>query len=143
MPNTAHATWTGALKEGTGRVKLGQGAFEADYTFKTRFEGEGGGTNPEELIGAALAACFSMATSAELGNRDIEPENVDTRADVTLEMVDGTPTVTRIALTTTVAASGADEATVREAADAAKTGCPISRALSGVEDISLDLTVNA
>ena len=142
MPNTANATWTGSLKEGSGEVKGQGGAIDASFSFKSRFEGDGSGTNPEELIAAAHAACFSMATSAELGKAGIEPESVQTQADVTLKMVDGTPTITRIALTTTVSAPGADEAKVRQAADDAKAGCPVSRALASVDEITLDLTVN-
>jgi osmotically inducible protein OsmC len=142
MPNTANATWTGALKEGTGKVRLGNGAFEGNYTFKSRFE-DGEGTNPEELIAAAHAACFSMATSGELGKAGIDFESVDTTAAVPLKMLDAGPTITRIVLTTTVEAPGADESQVREAAEAAKKGCPISRALGAVETIDLELTVNA
>jgi osmotically inducible protein OsmC len=142
MPNTANATWTGALKEGSGKVRLGNGAFEGNYTFKSRFE-DGEGTNPEELIAAAHAACFSMATSGELGKAGIDFESVDTTAAVTLKMLDAGPTITRIVLTTTVEAPGADESQVREAAEAAKKGCPISRALGAVETIDLELTVNA
>src|SRR4051812_15373613 len=142
MPNTAQATWNGALKEGDGHVRLGQGAFEGDYSFKSRFEG-GEGTNPEELIAAAHAACFSMATSGTLGQAGITPESVETEAAVTLEMVDGTPTITRIVLTATVSAPGADEQQVRAAAEGAKSQCPVSRALAGVQDIQLDLTINA
>ena len=141
MPNTAHATWTGTLQQGNGKVALGQGAFEGDYSFKSRFE-DGEGTNPEELIAAAHAACFSMATSAALGEENVEVESVDTDANVTLKMVDGTPTITRIVLTTTVSAPGADEETVRNAAEGAKKQCPVSRALAGVQDVQLDLTVN-
>jgi osmotically inducible protein OsmC len=142
MANTADATWTGPLKEGSGRVKLGNGAFEGNYTFKSRFEDGEDGTNPEELVAAAHAACFSMATSAELGNAGIDFERVDTNAKVTLKMLDAGPTVHRIQLTTTVTAPGADESAVRQAAEAAKKGCPISRALAAVENIDLELTVN-
>jgi osmotically inducible protein OsmC len=141
MPNTANAVWTGALKEGAGKVRLGNGAFEGDYTFKSRFE-DGEGTNPEELIAAAHAACFSMATSGALGQAGIDPESVETEANVTLKMIDGTPTINRIVLTQTVNAPGADEAAVREAAEGAKQDCPVSRALAAVETIELDLTVN-
>jgi osmotically inducible protein OsmC len=141
MPNTANAVWTGALKEGAGKVKLGNGAFEGDYSFKSRFE-DGEGTNPEELIAAAHAACFSMATSGALGNAGIDPESVETQANVTLKMIDGTPTINKIVLDQTVTAPGADEAAVREAAEGAKAGCPVSRALAAVDDIQLNLTVN-
>ena len=141
MPNTADAVWTGSLQGGEGKVKLGNGAFEGAYSFKSRFE-DGEGTNPEELIAAAHAACFSMATSAELGKADIEPEKVETNARVTLKMVDGTPTITKSLLTLTVTAPGADEGAIRKAAEDAKAGCPVSRALAGVDEIALDLTVN-
>lgn len=138
--NTADATWTGAIKEGEGRFKLGGGAAEGNFSFKSRFE-DGVGTNPEELIAAAHAACFSMATAAQLGEAGIDPESVETSAQVSVKIVDGQPTITTSALTTTVKAPGADEAKVREAADGAKAGCPVSRALAGVKDITLDLTV--
>src|SRR3954447_1093110 len=141
MPNTANAKWSGSLKEGSGAVKLGGGAFEGQYSFKSRFE-DGEGTNPEELIGAAHAACFSMATAAALGENGVTPESVDTTANVTLKIVDGTPTITTIVLTSTVDAPGADEDTVRNAAEGAKKQCPVSRALAGVGDIQLDLTIN-
>jgi len=142
MPNTADAVWNGPLKEGDGTVKLGNGAFEGNYSFKSRFE-DGEGTNPEELIAAAHAACFSMATSGELGNAGIDFEKVETNAKVTLKMLDAGPTINRIVLTTTVTAPGADEGAVREAAEAAKKGCPVSRALAAVETIDLELTVDA
>jgi osmotically inducible protein OsmC len=142
MPNTANATWTGPLQEGEGKVRLGQGAFEGSYSFKSRFE-DGEGTNPEELVAAAHAACFSMATSGELGRAGIEFESVETEANVRLRPIDGQPTIDRIKLTTTVNAPGADEAAVRGAAEAAKAGCPISRALAAVETVELDLTVNS
>jgi osmotically inducible protein OsmC len=141
MPNIADAVWNGPLKEGEGTVKLGNGAFEGNYTFKSRFE-DGEGTNPEELIAAAHAACFSMATSGELGKAGIDFEKVDTSAKVTLKMLDAGPTINKIVLTTTVTAPGADEGAVREAAEAAKKGCPVSRALAAVETIDLELTVN-
>jgi osmotically inducible protein OsmC len=142
MPNTADAVWNGPLKEGEGTVKLGGGAFEGNYTFKSRFE-DGEGTNPEELIAAAHAACFSMATSGELGKAGIDFEKVETTANVTLKMLDAGPTINKIVLTTTVTAPGADEGAVREAAEAAKKGCPVSRALAAVETIDLELTVNS
>jgi lipoyl-dependent peroxiredoxin len=140
MPNTANAKWTGTIKEGAGKVRLGGGAFEGDYSFKSRFE-DGEGTNPEELIGAAEAACFSMAVTAALNGDGVESESVETTATVTLKMIDGTPTVTKIALESSVSAPGADEAAVRQAAEGAKQECPISRALSGVPEITLDLSV--
>jgi lipoyl-dependent peroxiredoxin len=139
--NEATAKWTGAIKEGNGQFKLGGGAAEGQFSYKSRFE-DGVGTNPEELIAAAHAACFSMATAAQLGEAGIEPESIETTAHVKVGIVDGAPTITTSALTTTVTAPGADEAKVREAADGAKAGCPVSKALAGVKDITLDLTVN-
>ena len=139
--NTATAKWSGSLKEGEGHMALGNGAFEGAFSYKSRFE-DGAGTNPEELIGASLAGCFSMQFNAFLFNDGIEAESVETQAEVTLRPVDGTPTITTIALTTTVNAPGADEAKVRELGEKAKQGCPVSRALGGVESIELDLIVN-
>lgn len=140
--NTADAKWTGTLKEGEGRLALGGGAFEGPYTFKSRFE-DGTETNPEEMIAAAEAGCFTMQLSNELHQADMAPESVSTTAEIELRNVDGAPTITTIALTTTVDAPGADEAKVRELAEAAKAGCIISRALAGVDEITLDLTVNS
>lgn len=141
MPNTAQATWNGKLKEGDGRFSIADGDIEAGYSFKSRFEGEGPGTNPEALIAAAHASCFSMASAADMERAGIEPESVATEAAVTLKMVDGVPTITKIVLTTTVKAPGAEESAVREAVEGAKRNCPVSRALGAVETIELDLTV--
>jgi osmotically inducible protein OsmC len=136
--NTANAKWTGGLKDGEGHMAFG--GYDGAFTFRSRFE-DGEGTNPEQLIGAALAGCFSMQFSAFLHNEGIESESVETRADVTLRPVDGTPTITAVALTTTVTAPGADEEKVREIGEQAKQKCPVSRALGAVEEISLDLTL--
>ncbi len=135
------AEWRGDLEGGSGQVTVGDGVFTGQYSFASRFE-EGEGTNPEELIAASHAACFSMATSGELGKAGVEFESVETEANVRIRPVDGQPTIDRIKLTTTVNAPGADEGKVREAAEAAKAGCPVSRALAAVETIELDLTVN-
>jgi lipoyl-dependent peroxiredoxin len=137
--NTADATWTGDLKEGDGRMALGNGAFEGAFSYHSRFE-DGSGTNPEELIGAALAGCFSMQLSAFLHNSGVDSQSVSTHAEVELRPVDGTPTITRITLETIVAAPGGDEAVIREQAEAAKEKCPVSRALGPVEKV-LDLTI--
>ena len=139
--NTANAKWTGSLKEGKGDLALGNGAFEGNFSFKSRFE-DGDGTNPEELIAAAHAGCFSMQFNGFLYNEGIEAESVETTAEVELKPVAGTPTITKITLTSTVEAPGADEGAVRSAGDAAKEKCPVSRALASVEEIVLDLTVN-
>jgi osmotically inducible protein OsmC len=140
--NTATAKWEGSLKEGEGHVALGNGAFEGEYSFHSRFE-DGEGTNPEELIAAAHAGCFSMQFNAFLYNEGIEAESVETQAQVEIKPVDGTPTITRITLTTTVEAPDADEDKVRELGESAKEKCPVSRALAAVEEIVLDLTINA
>ncbi|MFZ4509082.1 MAG: OsmC family peroxiredoxin [Fimbriimonas sp.] len=136
MIRTANATWTGGLKDGDGKFSVGSGAFvDQKFSFRTRFEGEIG-ANPEELIAAAHSSCFSMAFSAQLGERGITPESVATVAHVTFENL----SLTKSALVTTVTAPGADAALVEEAAAAAKAGCPISKVLN--LEITLDLTVS-
>src|SRR5881396_2390231 len=101
MPvRTADARWQGSLQDGKGTMRFGGGAFEGQYSFSSRFE-EGEGTNPEELIAAAHAGCFSMALSADLGNAGLDPESVETTATVELHPVDGAPTITKITLETT------------------------------------------
>jgi osmotically inducible protein OsmC len=135
MKRTANAVWNGGLKDGAGTFGVGSGAFEKQkFSFKTRFESDPG-TNPEELIAAAHASCFSMALSAQLGERGITPESVATSAAITFENL----TLTKSVLSTTVTAKGADKAKVEEAAAAAKAGCPISKVLK--LDIELELTV--
>jgi osmotically inducible protein OsmC len=135
MKRSANATWNGGLKEGSGRFSVASGAIrEQTYGFRTRFE-DAPGTNPEELIAAAHASCFSMALSAQLGERGITPEAVETTSTVTFDNL----TLTRSLLKTTVRAPGADRAKVEEAAAAAKTGCPISKVLK--LEIALELTV--
>ena len=135
MKRNASAIWTGDLKQGRGKFSVGSGAIkDQSFTFRTRFESDPG-TNPEELIAAAHASCFSMALSAQLGERGITPESVATTCAITFENL----TLTRSALATTVKAPGADRAKVEEAAQAAKSGCPISKVLK--LDIALDLTV--
>jgi len=132
----AEAVWEGNRREGKGRVKLGGGAFEGLYSFRSRFE-EGPGTNPEELIGAAHAGCFTMALSAGLTKAGLTPKRLHTTAGVHLETVDGGPKITRIHLTTEGQVPGIDAQGFREQAETAKTNCPVSRALAGV-DITLD-----
>ena len=138
--NTADATWTGTLKEGDGHLALGNGAFEGAFSFRSRFE-DGEGTNPEELIAAAHAGCYSMQLNLFLRNDGIEPESVKTHAEVTLRPVDEVPTITTIALSTTVTAPGADEAAIRSAAEAAREKCVVSRALAGVGEITLEVNI--
>jgi osmotically inducible protein OsmC len=137
MPaRTASAVWEGSLQEGKGTMKLGSGAFEGAYSFTSRFE-NGAGTNPEELIGAAHAGCFSMALSAELGAAGFTPDRIATTANVHLVKTDAGFSISRIDLQTEGTVPGIDEARFKEIAENAKKGCPVSRALAGV-DIHLD-----
>jgi osmotically inducible protein OsmC len=132
----AEAVWNGDLKGGNGTMSMSSGAWSGPYSFGSRFE-EAGGTNPEELIGAAHAGCFSMALSGALGRAGHAPERVATTATVHLEKVGDGFTITRIDLATEARVPGLDETAFRELAEAAKKGCPVSRALAGV-DIHLD-----
>lgn len=136
----AKASWNGDLKNGNGEMSFDSGAYSGAYSFKSRFE-EGTGTNPEELIGAAHAGCFSMAFAGDLTEAGYAPENVTTNADVTLEMVDGNPAITTITLNTEVAVPDIDEDELQDIADGAKKNCPVSKALAGV-NIVLNLTLN-
>ncbi|MEQ1856711.1 MAG: OsmC family protein [Longimicrobiales bacterium] len=128
----AQAHWEGDLRQGKGTVRLGSGAFEGQYSFKSRFE-EGTGTNPEELIGAAHAGCFSMAFSNMLSEAGHVPTRVDTKARVHLERIDGKQTISRIELETEGEVPGISDAIFQEIAAKAKVGCPVSRALEAVE----------
>ena len=133
MPTrNAEAVWEGGLKDGRGNVKLGSGAYSGQYNFGSRFE-SGTGTNPEELIGAAHAGCFSMAFSAGLGKAGFTPQRIATRAKVHIEKVGEGFKITRIDLDTEAAIPNIDEATFRQQAEAAKKGCPVSQALAGTE----------
>ena len=137
MPvRTAEAEWKGNLLQGNGTMKLGGGAFEGAYSFTSRFE-EGAGTNPEELIAAAHAGCFSMALSAILAEAGFEPRSVRTTAKVSVEKVGDGFEITKSALTTEADVPGIDEATFQEKANAAKSGCPVSKVLAGAQ-ITLD-----
>jgi lipoyl-dependent peroxiredoxin len=129
---TASAKWNGDLQSGAGTMALGSGAFEGQFSFRSRFE-DGPGTNPEELIGAAHAGCFSMALSNILAEGGNPPESVETSAKVHFGPTDAGPTIQRIELTTRGKVPGLDDAGFKEAAEAAKAGCPVSRALTGVE----------
>jgi osmotically inducible protein OsmC len=135
MPARATAEWKGDLPSGTGTFTAGD-TISGGYTFKSRFE-DGPGSNPEQLIGAAHAACFSMALSNILAQAGSPPESVHTDATVTLRLVDGAPTITKIDLVTVGKVPGLDEATFVEHANAAKVGCVVSRALAGVPEITL------
>jgi osmotically inducible protein OsmC len=133
----ASAVWEGKLKDGKGTFKAGSGAFSAPYTFATRFEGKQG-TNPEELLAAAHAACFSMALSAGLEKTGKPATRVETTAACTLEMVDGAPKITKMELKTRGRVAGLDQAGFQKAAEEAKRGCPVSKALAGIPQITLD-----
>jgi osmotically inducible protein OsmC len=140
MDRSASAVWQGSLKEGKGTISTQSGTLQqAQYSFGTRFE-NGVGTNPEELIAAAHAGCFSMALSAQLSGANLVPEKIATTAVVTLEKTDAGFTVTRIHLTTRATVPGADKAKFDELTTAAKVGCPISRLLAAAT-ITLDATL--
>ena len=132
----ASAEWNGGLRDGNGSLKLGSGAFEGKYSFASRFE-EAGGTNPEELIAAAHAGCFSMALSSALGKAGFQPQRIATDASVKLEKVGEGFGITQIQLTTVASVPGIDEAKFQEIANGAKENCPVSKALKAV-DITLD-----
>jgi osmotically inducible protein OsmC len=138
----ATARWSGTLQEGNGTMSLGSGAFTGPYTFKSRFE-EGEGTNPEELIGAAEAGCFSMWLGNVLAESGTPAESIDTQARVHLRQQDGMPTITRIDLVTRGRVPGIDEARFQDAAREAKENCVISRALAGVAEFTLEATLES
>jgi osmotically inducible protein OsmC len=130
MKRSASAVWKGGLKDGRGTVSAGSGVLSnVPYNFSMRFENEKG-TNPEELIAAAHAACFSMALSGQLGNAGMTAESISTTATVTLEKVGDGFSVTSSHLETTVRIPNADQAKFQQAAEGAKAGCPISRLLN-------------
>lgn len=138
----ATAKWNGDLKGGEGHISGKSGAFsDLSYSFKTRFEDEPG-TNPEELIAAAHAGCFSMALSNELAKAGMSPESVETRATVTLGKDDNGPAVTDIHLEVTARVPGAEQGAFDEAANAAKAGCPISKLLRAA-NITMNATLNS
>ncbi|HWD75407.1 MAG TPA: OsmC family protein [Solirubrobacteraceae bacterium] len=131
------AEWRGDLKSGAGTVTVASGLFSGKYSFKTRFE-DAPGTNPEELIAAAHAACFSMALSNILSEAGHAPESVNTTAKVHLRIVDGGPAINQIDLVTEGSVPGIDQEQFAGYAQQAKEGCPVSRALAGVGEITLD-----
>ena len=135
----ASAQWEGTLKEGNGSVKGGNGFFEAPFTFASRFEGGSKGTNPEELIGAAHAGCFSMFLAAQLTKAEKPPTSIKTEAVVTLG--DG-PAITKIELTTVAVVPGLDQATFDEKVAFSKENCPISKALASVETLTVNATLS-
>ncbi len=133
----AHAVWEGSLASGKGTMTLPKGDYTGPFTRASRFEG-GEGTNPEELVGAAHAGCYSMFLSALLSDEGTPPTRVATRATVT--MGEG-PTITRIELVTEAEVPGVDKATFQELAQQAKDQCPVSKALAAVEEIALSATL--
>ena len=133
----AEAVWEGNLKDGFGKMKVGSGAFDAPFTFSTRFEEEPG-TNPEELIGAAHAGCFSMFMSAQLTGAGHIPTCIHTTATVHLGQDDIGPAITIIELNTEAEIPEIDEQTFQELAEKSKKECPISKALSAVAEVTLD-----
>ena len=138
MDRTATAEWHGGLKDGKGTISTESGVLkQAQYSFSTRFE-NGVGTNPEELIAAAHAGCFTMALSAQLTNANLKPESLETKAAVTFGKKDDKPTITKIHLTTTAKVPGADQPAFDKAAQNAKNDCPISRLFQGNTEITLD-----
>src|SRR5215467_7573935 len=129
MKRRGSAVWQGNLREGKGRVSTQSGVLkDTQYSFSTRFE-EGIGTNPEELIAAAHAACFSMALSAQLGNAGLTPERISTTATLTMEKLDSGWTITAVHLDVAARIPNADAAAFKTAADNAKAGCPVSKVL--------------
>lgn len=143
MPtSSASATWQGGLKQGKGHFQGGSGLIAADYSFPTRFEGAKG-TNPEELVASAHAACFSMALSAGLEKAGTPPTSVSTTATVTLDFVGGAPRITKIHLVTRGKVAGIDQAAFAKAAAEAKDGCPISNLFKGNAAIELDAKLEA
>jgi lipoyl-dependent peroxiredoxin len=129
---TARAEWNGNLMQGRGKMALGSGAFEGAYSFSSRFE-EGAGTNPEELLGAAHAGCFSMALTAALSKNGFNPNRVATTAKVHLMKVGESFAITTIELETEADVPGIEPARFQEFAEGAKKGCPVSKALTGTE----------
>ena len=137
----ANATWEGGLQGGKGSFEGESGAISGNYSFGSRF-GDTGGTNPEELLAAAEAACFSMALALGLENNGTPAERVHTEAAATIEKQGDGFTITTIKLKTRVRAEGVDEATFRQIAEDTRTGCPVAKALAGVE-IELDAALEA
>lgn len=133
MPTrTSSAEWQGDLKGGSGELAFGSGAYSGSYTYASRFE-EGEGTNPEELLAAAHAGCFSMSLSNILAKDGTPPTSVRTEASVTLGTVDGAPKITKVVLRTVGEVPGVDDDTFQAKAEAAKVGCPVSKLFTGAE----------
>ena len=144
MPTrTARTAWNGGLQDGSGQVELSSskvGTFDVNFP-KRAAEDAGGVTSPEELIAAAHSACFSMALSNEIAKAGGTPQALDVTAEVTLGQKDGAPHITRIALTVRGEVEGLDADGFQQAAEAAKAGCPVSKALAAVDEITLDASL--
>lgn len=140
MAPRADAEWKGNLKEGAGTMRTASGAYEGDFTYETRFE-DAPGTNPEELIAAALAGCFSMAFSNMLSENGNVPDRIHTDATVHMGTVDDGPGVEKIELVCEGTVPGIDQATFEEVAAKAKANCPIGKALASVPTIELTATL--
>ena len=139
MDRKASAVWKGGLKDGRGEFSAPSGVFShVPYSFKTRFE-DAPGTNPEELIAAAHASCFSMALSAQLGGANLTPESINTTANLRLEKVEGGFAITTIHLDVTAKVPNADDAAFQKAAENAKAGCPVSKVLNAKITMSAKL----
>ena len=138
MKRIAKAHWKGNLQEGKGEISTQSTVLNnTNYSFKTRFA-DGIGTNPEELIAAAHAGCFTMALSAQLTTANLPPESIETKATVTFDKTDAGPTITKILLATTAKVPGADKAAFDKATQEAKNNCPISRLFKNNTEITLD-----
>jgi lipoyl-dependent peroxiredoxin len=141
MPTrTANARWNGSLQDGEGTMRMASGSYEGPYSFQSRFE-EGDGTNPEELIAAAHAGCFSMALSLALGQAGHELQSVETTATVHIDKAGDGFAITRIELDTEARVPGASNEEFQKAAEAAKEGCPVSQALAAVDSIELQASL--
>jgi osmotically inducible protein OsmC len=141
MAARGSAEWQGTIREGSGTFTAGD-SLGGEYSFKSRFE-DGPGANPEQLIAGAHASCFSMALSLVLEEAGTPGESVKTDAKVTIRMLEEGPTITRIELSTVGRVPGADQAAFEEAAGKAKAGCPVSKALAGVPEITLEATLES
>ena len=141
MKKTASAHWQGGIKDGKGTISTQSGALKsAPYGFNTRFEDQPG-TNPEELLGAAHAGCFSMALSKELGEAGMTAESIDTQAEVTLDKADGGFAITAVHLTLKARIPGADRAAFEKAVETTKNGCPVSKVLNA--EITLEAVLDS
>jgi osmotically inducible protein OsmC len=138
----AEAHWEGSIRDGQGSVRLGSGAFEGPYSFTSRFE-DGPGTNPEELLGAAHAGCFTMALSLVLSQGGNPPESLDTNASVRVDRDGDGFTITRIDLAVRARVPGIDQEAFAQSAQAAKDNCPLSKALASVPEINLEATLES